>query len=105
MPVGRIPEASDIRAVLCLAGTSSDGGLRMKTIKQRLLDALTTEGQSYEELAAKIGGNPAIRYMNRYLTQLEAEGLAVRYKPERARFSGRKPVDRMHSPKVLWRLA
>ena len=77
----------------------------MTTIKQRLLAALTPKGQSYQQLAARIGGCPSKSYMNRYLTQLEAEGLAVRYKPERIRFSGRKPVDRRNSPKVLWRLA
>ena len=77
----------------------------MITIKHRLLDELKPTGQSYQQLAARIEGCPSKAYMNRYLTQLEAEGLAVRYKPERARFSGRKPVDRMHSPKVLWRLA
>ena len=75
------------------------------TIKQRLLDALTPEGQSYAELRVKIGGNPANPVVCKYLRQLEAEGKATRYKPERARFSGRKPVDRMHSPKVLWRRA
>lgn len=75
----------------------------MTTIKQRLQDALTTKGQSYEELAAKIGGNPAIRYMNRYLTQLEKEGLAARYKPDHR--AKKHDCDMQRRPKVLWRRA
>ena len=75
----------------------------MKTIKQRPLDALTTEGQSYAELAARIGGNPAIRYMNRYLTQLEKDGLAAQYRPDyRAK---KHDCDMQRRPKVLWRRA
>jgi len=77
----------------------------MKTIKQRLLDALTTEGQSYAELATRIGGHPTKQTMNKYLRQLEAAGLAVRYPMERGKFCGSKPVDRQRRPKVLWRRA
>lgn len=77
----------------------------MTTIKQLLQGALTTEGQSYAELAAKIGGNHSTPTMNKYLRRLEAEGLAVRYPAPRAKFSGCKPVDRQRRPKVLWRRA
>lgn len=77
----------------------------MKTMKQRLYDALTTEGQSYAELAAKIGGKPTRSALNKNLRKLEADGLAVRGPAERGRFSGSKPVDRLRRPKVVWRLA
>jgi biotin operon repressor len=87
------------------SGLDEAGGLRMKTMKQRLYDALTTDGQSYAELAAKIGGNPAISALNKNLRKLEADGLAVRCPADRGRFSGSKPVDRLRRPRVLWRLA
>ena len=75
------------------------------TIKERLQDALTTEGQSYAELASKIGMKLAQSHLNKCLRQLEAEGLAVRYPASRAKFSGCKPVDRQRRPHVVWRRA
>jgi biotin operon repressor len=59
------------------SGLDEAGGVRMKTMKQRLHDALTTEGQSYAELATKIGGSPSVSALNKNLRKLEADGLAV----------------------------
>jgi DNA-binding HxlR family transcriptional regulator len=77
----------------------------MTTIKQLLQDALTTEGQSYAELGARIGMKLSQSHLNKCLRQLEAAGLAVRYPTPRAKFAGCKPVDRQRRPKVLWRRA
>jgi len=77
----------------------------MTTIKERLQDALTTEGQSYAELAARINMKLSQSHLNKCLRQLEAAGLAVRCPAPRGKFSGCKPVDRQRRPKVLWRRA
>lgn len=75
----------------------------MTTLKQRLLAALTNTGQSYAELAAKVGGNPTVADMNRALRALEAAGQASRYyqRPSGARTS--RAVDRRTGPHVFWR--
>jgi DNA-binding HxlR family transcriptional regulator len=79
---------------------------RQPTVKEKVLAALTKEGQSYKKLQAQIDGSPAISAVNKALRKLEAEGLAVR-----KRITKRGPeyrtgitVDRVHEPKVLWRL-
>ena len=76
------------------------------TVEEKVLVALTKEGQSYKDLQARIDRSPSISGMNLALRKLEAEGLAVR---ERIIFRGPGcrigiSVDRTHEPRVLWRL-
>ena len=75
------------------------------TVREVLLAALTNEGQSrraLHEKTKKIKAHTAMSYMNEVLCELAADGLAIREKIAK-RGSGRN-VDRLHAPKVLWRL-
>lgn len=76
------------------------------TVRQKVLAALTTEGQSYKELQAKIENPPTTSNLNQVLRKLEAADIAIR-----ERIDKRSPgyrvgvsVDRTHLPRVLWRL-
>jgi predicted transcriptional regulator len=79
---------------------------REPALKEALLAILTKEGQSYKELQAKIETNPSIAAMNLALRKLEAAGLAVREKISKRGpgYSVGISVDRVHEPRVLWRL-
>jgi DNA-binding HxlR family transcriptional regulator len=79
---------------------------RPLTVKEKVLAALTKEGQSYKDLQDKIENSPAISGLNLALRKLEKDGLAIR-----ERITKRGPgycvgisVDRKHMPRVLWRL-
>ena len=75
-------------------------------LKERVLESLTTEGQSYRELQERVGGNPAISALNLALRKLESQGLAAREKVTKRGPKNRvgTSVDLVHGPRVLWRL-
>ena len=76
------------------------------TGKKKVLAALTKTGQSYKDLQAKIEGRPTTSNLNKILRALEADGKAVREKVVRGGPGYRVGVsiDRLHEPRVLWRL-
>jgi hypothetical protein len=76
------------------------------TVKEKVLDALTKEGQSYKDLQGKIEDSPTISGLNLALRKLEEDGLALRESITK-RGPGYRvgiSVDRKHMPRVLWRL-
>lgn len=79
---------------------------RPLTIKEKVLAVLTKEGQSYKELQDQIDGSPTISGLNLALRKLEAEKLAVRESISKRGpgYGIGKSVDRVHEPRVLWRL-
>ena len=76
------------------------------SIKKLVSDLLTKDGMSYREIQAKIEGRPTTSNLNKVLRKLEADGFAVREKVVRGGPGYRVVVsiDRMHEPRVLWRL-
>lgn len=76
------------------------------TVKEKVLAILTKEGQSYKELQDQIDNSPSVSCLNLALRKLEAEGLAVRESISKRGpgYGIGKSVDRVHEPRVLWRL-
>ena len=73
------------------------------TLRGDVLGALTTDGQGYKELRARVGKKTSVSNLAAALKELEDRRLAIREKQERPNIQGRT-VDLMKRPRVLWRL-
>ncbi len=76
------------------------------TGKKMVLAALIKEGQSYKDLQDRIKSRPSVSNLNKILRALEDDGKAVREKVVHGGPGYRVgiSVDRIHEPRVLWRL-
>jgi DNA-binding HxlR family transcriptional regulator len=73
------------------------------SLRDDVLAALTKDGRGNKALRRKLGQKHSMSNLSAALKELEDEKLAVREKQERLPQVGRT-VDRIHLPKVLWRL-
>ena len=74
------------------------------SLKDDVLATLTKDGQGNKALRRKLGQKHSMSNISAALKELEEGKLAVREKQGRLPEVGRT-VDRIHLPKVLWRLA
>ena len=74
---------------------------RTPTIREKVLNALSAQGQSYKELVRSTGGS--LSSVQKALRDLERDGMAGREKVVRP--TRKKHMqDFSHTPKVMWRL-